>query len=156
LPAAGLFLDATTNTNSAQLNPSRPAGHAIPQPLWCPKMPCYYQMPANTRHFSPLQNVQTGSEAHPASHLMGVCGSFPTIKCPGLRLTTHLHPVLGLKNVWSYKSTPPRMPCRACKGQLYVYLAPRENEDRKFPSRQVPVPNYTASCPRTPHFLAST
>ena len=106
------FLYATNKTNSLQLNPSRditsrPASHTIPHPLRNPIVPYFYQMPAHTRHFSPIQNAQTRSETHPASHLMGARGSFPSIKRPGFRLTTHLHPVFGLKMCGAINPRPP-------------------------------------------------
>jgi len=42
-------------------------------------------------NFSLRHHVQTGSGAHPASHPMGVGGSFTGGKRPGVKLTSHLY-----------------------------------------------------------------
>jgi hypothetical protein len=56
--------------------------------------------------FSLLNVVQTGSEAHPASHPMGTGGSFPGVKRPGFE--THNSPWTSaeVKKMWIYTSTP--------------------------------------------------
>jgi hypothetical protein len=53
---------------------------------------------AGTGNFSLHNRVQNGSGAHSASYPMGT---------RGVKLTTHLQPVLRSKNAWSYTSTPP-------------------------------------------------
>jgi hypothetical protein len=49
--------------------------------------------------------VQTGSEAHPSSYIMGT-GSFLGVKLQGVALTTHPHLAPRLKKEYSYNSTP--------------------------------------------------
>jgi hypothetical protein len=56
---------------------------------------------------NPHHRVQNGSGAHPASYPMGTRGSFPGVKRPGVKLTTHLHLVPRSKNEGNYTSTPP-------------------------------------------------
>jgi hypothetical protein len=46
---------------------------------------------AGAGNFSLHHRIQNGSGAHPASYSMGIRGSFPGVKRPGVKLTTHLH-----------------------------------------------------------------
>ena len=50
--------------------------------------------------------VQTGSEVHPASRLMGT-GSFPGVKRPGRGIDHPHHLAPRLKKEYSYTSSPP-------------------------------------------------
>jgi hypothetical protein len=70
--------------------------------------------------------VQSGSGAHPASYPMGTRGSFPGVKPPG-READHSPPSsAGVKNAWSYTSTPPvrlhGVVLSWAQGQLYLHL----------------------------------
>ena len=62
------------------------------------------QIPARVRNFSFLPNLQTGSGAHPASHLMRN-GVLP-LSGRGVKLTTNLQISAKFSNEWSYVSTP--------------------------------------------------
>jgi hypothetical protein len=58
-------------------------------------------------YFSLRHRVQTGSEAHPASYPVGNRVSFLAVKRLG-REANHSPPSsAGVKNAWSYTSTPP-------------------------------------------------
>jgi hypothetical protein len=62
--------------------------------------------PAGARNFSLYHCLQTGSEAHPASYLMGTRGYFPGGKAAGM-WTGHSHTSSAeVKNAWSYTSSP--------------------------------------------------
>jgi hypothetical protein len=68
--------------------------------------------------------VQTGSQACPASYPMGTRGSFLGIKWLGYE-TDHSPPSsAGVKNAWSYTSTPPYTFMAWCsvkaQGQFYL------------------------------------
>jgi hypothetical protein len=52
---------------------------------------------AEAKYFQLHQNVQTGAWDYQASYSMATRGSFPMGKGRGMRLTTHLHPVLRLR-----------------------------------------------------------
>lgn len=52
------------------------------------------QFPARAKNFSLLQNIQSGSGTHPASHSMGIVSSSPRSKSSqSVKLTTHIHPL---------------------------------------------------------------
>jgi hypothetical protein len=54
------------------------------QQCWCRTgLECRGSIPGRGKGFSLLHNVQTGSEAHPASYLMGTGGSFAVGKAAG-------------------------------------------------------------------------
>jgi hypothetical protein len=72
------------------------------------------RFPVGAGNFSLRHHVQTGSGAHPASHPMGVGGSFTGGKRPGVKLTSHLHLVPSSKNAWSYTSTSQYVFMRWC------------------------------------------
>jgi hypothetical protein len=59
------------------------------------------------QEFSPLHDVHTDSGVQPASYSMGTRGSFPGVKWPGVKLTTHLLLVPREEKMWIYTSTPP-------------------------------------------------
>jgi hypothetical protein len=56
-------------------------------------------MPAGTRYeyLCPLLDVETDPRTQSASHLMGTGNSFPDVKQPVVRLTTHLDAEPGLR-----------------------------------------------------------
>jgi hypothetical protein len=60
----------------------------------------------DTRHFSLPQNVQTGSDTHPASYSIGIWG-FPGKKRPGHEVDYSPPSSAKVKNEWSYTSAPP-------------------------------------------------
>jgi hypothetical protein len=57
-------------------------------------------------YISLLQNVQTGSGAHPTSHSMGT-GFFPGVKRPEREFDHSPPSNAGFKHMWSYNSIPP-------------------------------------------------
>jgi len=57
--------------------------------------------------FSLPHRIQTGSGAHPASHPMGTGDSFPGVKRTGREADRSPPSSAGVKNAWSYTSTPP-------------------------------------------------
>jgi hypothetical protein len=65
----------------------------------------YYvgEFPRST-DFSVLQNVQTGSTAHPVTYLMDT-GNFPGVKRMALDFNRSTPPSAKVKNKWSYSST---------------------------------------------------
>jgi hypothetical protein len=83
------------------------------------------RFPAGAGNFSLHHRVQNGSGAHPSSYPMGTRGSFPGVKRPGVKLTTHLYVMQRSKNEWSYTSTPQYAFMAWCsvkaQGQLYLY-----------------------------------
>jgi hypothetical protein len=62
------------------------------------------QFLAGATYVSVLHNVQTGSEAHPPSYPIGTMyGLFPKRSSGwGVKLTTHLHPVMRSRKVKLY------------------------------------------------------
>jgi hypothetical protein len=82
-------------------------------------------VPAGAGNFSLHHCVQTGSEAHPASYLMGTRGSFPGVKW-AQHEADHSPPLVPRsKNAWSYTSTPPiclhgMVLSEKAQGQLYA------------------------------------
>jgi hypothetical protein len=73
-----------------------------------------FRVPAGARNVSLLQNVQTGSEAHPTSHPIGTGVLFPAVERRPERYVDHSHPPSAkVKNEWSYTST----------STLYVFMA---------------------------------
>jgi hypothetical protein len=62
------------------------------------------RFPAQATDFSPLQNVHTGSGAHPASYSTATADSFPGVQLPR-RQADHSPPSgTEIKNVWSHTS----------------------------------------------------
>ena len=69
-----------------------------------------FRIPIAARDFSPLQNVQTGSGAHPAPFLM-TTGVLPREKKrSGHKINLSPPSSAEVTNQWSYTSTPPFMP----------------------------------------------
>jgi hypothetical protein len=85
--------------------------------------------------FSLLQNVHTGSGAHAASYSMGTEGK---AKCWGVKLTSHLHLMVGEEWEELYLHCP-WMPSRIRQGVLYTYLTLTACFDTKKISRCVPI-----------------
>jgi hypothetical protein len=74
--------------------------------------------PGRARDLPRLQNVQTGSVAHPASYSVGIRVPSQGLSGRG-REVDHSPPSSPeLKNEWSYTSTPPIMPSWRGQGQL--------------------------------------
>jgi len=66
------------------------------------------QIPIETRDFSHVQNIQTSSEAYPASYLVGT-GSLPRVNWMKNEVVNHSSPsVADIKN-WGYTSSPPHL-----------------------------------------------
>jgi hypothetical protein len=61
---------------------------------------------AGIKDFYLLHSIHTSTGAHPTSYIMGTRGSFPAGKEPGMKLTTHLHLVLGSRMVELYLHPP--------------------------------------------------
>jgi hypothetical protein len=67
---------------------------------------CYgVRIQAGARHFSLLQNVHTGSEAHSTAYSVGTGSFLPGVKRPG-REPDHSSSSAEVKNQWNYISTP--------------------------------------------------
>jgi hypothetical protein len=86
--------------------------------------------PAGAKNFSSVLCVQTGSEAHPASCIMGTGGTFPGAK-RGRGVTLTIHPIYfrGQKWVGALAPLPPSASV-ACSGTaLLFYFAvwPRQS-----------------------------
>jgi hypothetical protein len=72
------------------------------------------------KDFSLLHNLQTGSDAHPASYTVGTGASFPEgYSSRSEKPTTHLHLVLRLRMVTLYLHTP-----ICLHGLVFNYLSP--------------------------------
>jgi hypothetical protein len=70
------------------------------------------RLPTGSRGFSLHQNVQTGSRAHEAFHLKGIERLFSRRGIGrGVKVTTHLHLCVQVKNEWSYTSTAGILSC---------------------------------------------
>ena len=69
-----------------------------------------FRIPIAARDFVPLQNVQTGSGAHPASSLIRTEVLPREIKRSGHKINLSYPPSAEVTNQWSYASTPSFMP----------------------------------------------
>jgi hypothetical protein len=83
--------------------------------LWTKRRRTGTRFAVEIRSFSPLLNVQTGSEALPAFCLMCTGIFFPGRQTgPEMKLTTHLHLVPRLKTAGPITSFSPQMASRRC------------------------------------------